>query len=113
MRFRGCGGEGGTKAARWQDPPAIKATVNSVDILKGGRAIFDIGGDKYRLVAQINYAQPLGLSLKEIAAIGEENRAGGISTARSIEIMSMQLAQQGPEPELDGLAIDGLQGACT
>ncbi len=44
-----------TEAARWRDPPAIKATFNSADILKGGRVIFDIGGNKYRLVAQINY----------------------------------------------------------
>ena len=43
------------KAAKWQNPPEVKATFNSVDILKGSRIIFDIGGNKYRLVAQINY----------------------------------------------------------
>lgn len=45
-----------TKAARWENPPGVKATFNSADILKGGRMIFDIGGNQYRLVTQINYA---------------------------------------------------------
>jgi mRNA interferase HigB len=45
-----------TKAARWPDPPSIKGTFNTADILKGGRVVFDIGGNKYRLVAWINYA---------------------------------------------------------
>lgn len=45
-----------TKSARWSDPSAVKATFNTADILKGGRVIFDIGGNKFRLVAQINYA---------------------------------------------------------
>jgi mRNA interferase HigB len=45
-----------TKAARWQTPQEVRATFNSADILKGGRMIFDIGGNKYRLVTQINYA---------------------------------------------------------
>jgi mRNA interferase HigB len=45
-----------TQAARWKDPPAIKAMFNSADILKDGRVIFDIGGNKYRLVVWVNYA---------------------------------------------------------
>lgn len=45
-----------TKVARWQNPPEVKATFSSADSLKGGRMIFDIGGNKYRLVTQINYA---------------------------------------------------------
>ena len=44
------------KAAHWPDPPSIKSTFNSADILKDGRVVFDIGGNKYRLVAWINYA---------------------------------------------------------
>ena len=45
-----------TKAARWQSPAEVKETFNSADILKSGRMIFDIGGNKYRLVTQINFA---------------------------------------------------------
>lgn len=44
------------KAADWAEPPAVKETFNSADVLKDGRVVFDIGGNKYRLVAWINYA---------------------------------------------------------
>ena len=44
-----------TKAAHWNSPMEIKAIFNAADILKFGRVIFDIGGNKYRLVTQINY----------------------------------------------------------
>lgn len=44
-----------TKAAIWADPAAVKATFNSADILKAGRVVFDVGGNKYRVIAQINY----------------------------------------------------------
>ena len=43
------------RAADWSDPPMVKKTFNSADILKDGRVVFDIGGNKYRLVAWINY----------------------------------------------------------
>ena len=43
------------KAVRWPDPPSVKKTFNSADILKDGRVVFDIGGNKYRVVAWINY----------------------------------------------------------
>jgi mRNA interferase HigB len=34
----------------------VKKTFNSADVLKDGRVVFDLGGNKYRLVAWINYA---------------------------------------------------------
>jgi len=43
------------KAASWVDPPAVKAMFGSADILRDGRVVFNIGGNKYRLVAWINY----------------------------------------------------------
>lgn len=43
------------KAARWDHPAMVKTTFNAADILQAGRVIFDIGGNKYRVVAQINY----------------------------------------------------------
>lgn len=33
----------------------MKQTFRSADIVLNGRAIFDIGGNKYRLVAAIHY----------------------------------------------------------
>jgi mRNA interferase HigB len=43
------------RAAQWPDPPSVKRDFGSADILKGGRVVCDIGGNKYRLVAWINY----------------------------------------------------------
>ena len=43
------------KAAQWTDPPAVKRVFGSADILRDGRVVFDIGGNKYRLVAWMNY----------------------------------------------------------
>jgi mRNA interferase HigB len=42
------------KAARWADPPAVRQMFRSADILRDGRVVFDIGGNKYRLVAWVN-----------------------------------------------------------
>jgi mRNA interferase HigB len=44
------------RAARWADPPSVKRMFGSADILRDGRAVFDIGGNKYRLVVWINYS---------------------------------------------------------
>jgi len=38
------------KAARWADPPAVKQMFGSADILRDGRVVFDIAGNKCRLV---------------------------------------------------------------
>ena len=43
------------KAADWSKPTDIKQMFRSADILANGRAIFDIGGNKYRLVAAVHY----------------------------------------------------------
>ena len=43
------------KAANWSRPTDVKEMFGSADILPNGRAIFDIGGNKYRLVAAIHY----------------------------------------------------------
>ena len=43
------------RAADWSNPTDVKRMFRSADILASGRAIFDIGGNKYRLVAAIHY----------------------------------------------------------
>ena len=42
-------------SADWSKPTDVKLMFRSADILRNGRAIFDIGGNKYRLVAAIHY----------------------------------------------------------
>ncbi len=43
------------RVADWQSPADIKRIFNSVSILKKGRIVFNIKGNRYRLVASINY----------------------------------------------------------
>lgn len=44
------------KAADWASPAEVKRDVGSASILKDGRAVFNIAGNKYRIVVWINYA---------------------------------------------------------
>lgn len=61
---------------------------------KGGRNPYQIFSDEdVRTARMIRMAQSLGMSLKEIAAINRENRAGRITRARSIELLRDQLAR--------------------
>jgi mRNA interferase HigB len=41
--------------ATWPTPAAIKAQFRSASILRGGRVVFNIAGNKYRLVVWIRY----------------------------------------------------------
>jgi mRNA interferase HigB len=43
------------RAADWGSPADVKRAVRSVSILRDGRAIFNIAGNKYRIVVWINY----------------------------------------------------------
>lgn len=44
------------KAADWAGPADVKGDVRSASILKDGRVVFNIAGNKYRIVVWINYA---------------------------------------------------------
>ncbi len=41
--------------ADWATPAEVKADFGQASILRDGRAVFNIGGNKYRLVVWINY----------------------------------------------------------
>ena len=41
--------------ANWGSPAELKAGIGNASILKDGRAVFNIAGNKYRLVVWINY----------------------------------------------------------
>lgn len=43
------------RKADWATPVDIKATYGDASILKHGRVVFDICGNKYRLITKINY----------------------------------------------------------
>jgi mRNA interferase HigB len=42
-------------AADWATPADVKRAIRSASILKDGRVVFNLAGNKYRLVAWINY----------------------------------------------------------
>jgi mRNA interferase HigB len=44
------------KQAEWVSPADIKAQYRNASILKRGRVVFNIAGNKYRLIVSINFA---------------------------------------------------------
>jgi mRNA interferase HigB len=41
--------------ADWASPAEVKRDIGSASVLKDGRVVFNIGGNKYRIVVWINY----------------------------------------------------------
>jgi mRNA interferase HigB len=41
--------------ADWSKPSDVKASFGSASILRDGRAVFNLGGNKYRVIVWINY----------------------------------------------------------
>lgn len=41
--------------ANWSSPAQTKADIRTASILRDGRVVFNIAGNKYRIVAWINY----------------------------------------------------------
>lgn len=42
-------------AADWASPAEVKREIGNASILKDGRVVFNIAGNKYRIVVWINY----------------------------------------------------------
>lgn len=42
-------------AAAWKNPAEVKRTYGAASILGGNRVVFNISGNRYRLVTQVNY----------------------------------------------------------
>ncbi len=41
--------------ADWASPAHVKRDFTTASILKGGRVVFNIAGNKYRIIVRINY----------------------------------------------------------
>ena len=41
--------------ANWASPPEVKRDIRNASILKDGRVVFNVAGNKYRIVVWINY----------------------------------------------------------
>tara|TARA_R110000850_G_scaffold20172_4_gene60196 strand:- start:1752 stop:2045 length:294 start_codon:yes stop_codon:yes gene_type:complete len=48
------------RRAKWQTPADIKAQYGTASILKGGRVVFNICGNKYRLIVKFEYEKGIG-----------------------------------------------------
>jgi mRNA interferase HigB len=48
------------RRAKWQTPADIKAQYGTASILKGGRVVFNICGNKYRLIVKFEYGKGIG-----------------------------------------------------
>ena len=44
-----------TRKADWKTPGEVKSTYGNASILQEGRVVFNIAGNKYRLIVWINY----------------------------------------------------------
>jgi MerR family copper efflux transcriptional regulator len=61
---------------------------------KGGQRPYQVFTAEHLQAAQIiRTAQSLGMSLKEVAAISQERRAGNMTPKRSVEVLTTQLAR--------------------
>lgn len=47
------------RRAAWSTPQDVKRLYRSASVLKGGRIVFNICGNRYRLVVRINYPQQI------------------------------------------------------
>ena len=47
------------RRAAWRSPHDIKRQYASASVLKGSRVVFNICGNRYRLVVRINFSQQL------------------------------------------------------
>ncbi|MCE8019889.1 type II toxin-antitoxin system HigB family toxin [Halomonas sp. MCCC 1A11036] len=45
--------------ASWTTPQELKEDIRTASVLKGGRVVFNIGGNKYRIIVAIRYAQQI------------------------------------------------------
>lgn len=43
-------------ASEWTNPSDLKEHFGNASILRNGRVVFNIGGNRYRLVVKVNYA---------------------------------------------------------
>ena len=63
------------KAANWKNPHELKKMYRTASILGNSRVVFNICGNKYRLIVQINY----GLQIVDIRWIDTHKEYGRIN----------------------------------
>lgn len=46
--------------ATYRTPQEVKAELRTASILKGGRVVFNVGGNKYRVILAVDYERQIG-----------------------------------------------------
>ena len=46
--------------ADWSSPAAVKAIYGSASIVRGDRVVFNIGGNRFRLIVRFDYTRRIG-----------------------------------------------------
>lgn len=49
------------RKADWKDPHDVKAMYGKASVIGNSRIVFNIGGNKYRLIVQFNYHRQIAL----------------------------------------------------
>ncbi|MBC6416653.1 MAG: type II toxin-antitoxin system HigB family toxin [Rhodospirillales bacterium] len=62
------------KHAQWETPAAIEAQYRNASILKDGRVVFNLCGNKYRLIVKFDYRKRIGF----VRFIGTHREYDGI-----------------------------------
>ncbi len=60
--------------AAWTTPADVRATFRSADFVANERVIFDIKGNKFRLVAQVRYAPIFVVFIRFVGTHAEYDR---------------------------------------
>jgi len=61
-------------AAQWTGPDEVRKTFGTADFVGDKRVIFDIGGNKYRIVARVVYAPFYRVMIKFVGTHEEYDR---------------------------------------
>jgi len=64
------------KSADWAKPQDVKTQFGNASIIKDNRVVFNIAGNKYRLIVKFNYAHKIGY----IRFIGTHKQYDSIDT---------------------------------
>jgi mRNA interferase HigB len=60
------------EAAAWRNPTQVRATFGTADFV-GGKVVFNVGGNKYRLIAAISFEIRI-LSIEAVLTHGEYDK---------------------------------------
>lgn len=61
------------RAAQWCAPADIKARYPSASILSGDRVVFDIGGNRFRLLVHVHFGQGI-VTIQRVGTHAEYDR---------------------------------------